>query len=192
MEVTLNKLLPVLLSILLAGSLKAAPMTGNTGDQDREKRRQEAREQHDRLTLEELDRLARLVDVMPGEVTGASRKTDKPKAESRTSAKRKAAPLPQGLFGSQFRDQVREIDRHGRNGKAASGAAREADPTSGENDDDMVEYVLEMPADNSASKQPNRMKVKVRRGRMKLHQQVQELNKILIDDVVRMGSLKAP
>ena len=192
MDVSLNKLLPVVLSLLLTGSLRAAPLPGNTGDPVREKQRQEAQQQYDRMTLEELERVARWVDVMPGEVTGASSKAGKPKAETRNHSQTTPVPATEDVLGSQFRDQVREVDRHSRRKKPVSGAGREADPVPDGADDDMVDYVLEMPAGNSAGKPSNKLKVKVRRGTMKVHQQIHELNKMLIDDVVRMGSLKAP
>ena len=48
-----------------------------------------------------------------------------------------------------------------------------------------VDYVIDMPA--AVTKKPKRkVKVKARRGVMELHQQIQDLNGILINDVVRM------
>lgn len=76
---------------------------------------------------------------------------------------------------------------------ADSGASRSShqNPASGQSEipvidgEPYVDYVIDMPA-AIINKGKRRVKVKARRGVMELHQQLQDLNQVLINDVTRM------
>ena len=182
-------------ALLLAWNLQAAPTYNQADTDDRQKQIDAVQGELDRLTLDELLRAARWVDVMPGAQSEES-STDKPSNKPEAGSKEQKASRENDSVrrvirgsGSRFRDEVRSVNEN--TGSTSGSSFSDTDGYSGlpdqfNEDDELVDYVVEMPGGNFPEQKKDRVRVKVKRGTMKLYRQIQELDKMLIDDVVRM------